>query len=59
MRHIRLASTILPTLLLTTTLALANSWQTGKLIDTEKQEVPTGSTTTYRPHHRHLPGLHH
>jgi hypothetical protein len=47
MRHIRLASTLLPTLLLTTTLAVANSWQTGKLIDTEKQEVPTGSTTTY------------
>ena len=47
MRLIRLTSTLLPTLLLTTTLALANSWQTGKLIDTEKQEVPTGSTTTY------------
>jgi hypothetical protein len=47
MRPIRLTSTLLPILLLTTTLALANSWQTGKLIDTEKQEVPTGSTTTY------------
>lgn len=47
MRPIRFTSTLLPTLLLTTTLALANSWQTGKLIDTEKQEVPTGSTTTY------------
>jgi hypothetical protein len=47
MRPIRLASALLPTLLLTTTLALANSWQTGKLTDTEKQEVPTGSTTTY------------
>jgi hypothetical protein len=47
MRPIRLTSTLLPTLLLTTTLALANSWQTGKLTDTEKQEVPAGSTTTY------------
>jgi hypothetical protein len=47
MRPIRLTSTLLPALLLTTTLALANSWQTGKLTDTEKQEVPTGSTTTY------------
>ncbi len=47
MRLIRLTSALLPALLLTTTLALANSWQTGKLIDTEKQEVPTGSTTTY------------
>jgi hypothetical protein len=47
MRRISLTSTLLPALLLTTTLALANSWQTGKLMDTEKQEVPTGSTTTY------------
>ena len=47
MRRIRLTSALLPALLLTTTLALANSWQTGKLTDTEKQEVPTGSTTTY------------
>ena len=47
MRRIRLTSILLPALLLTTTLALANSWQTGKLTDTEKQEVPTGSTTTY------------
>jgi hypothetical protein len=47
MRRIRLTSALLPALLLTTTLALANSWQTGKLMDTEKQEVPTGSTTTY------------
>jgi hypothetical protein len=47
MRRIRLTSAFLPALLLTTTLALANSWQTGKLMDTEKQEVPTGSTTTY------------
>jgi hypothetical protein len=47
MRRIRLTSTLLPALLLTTSLALANSWHTGKLMDTEKQEVPTGSTTTY------------
>src|SRR5437588_10547080 len=47
MRRIRLTSTLLPALLLSTTLAFANSWQTGKLTDTEKQEVPTGSTTTY------------
>jgi hypothetical protein len=47
MKHIRLTSALLPALLLTTTLALANSWQTGKLMDTEKQEVPTGSTTHY------------
>ena len=47
MKHIRLAFTLLPALLLTTTLALANSWHTGKLMDTEKQEVPTGSTTHY------------
>jgi len=47
MRPISLTSILLPALLLTTTLALANSWQTGKLTDTEKQEVPTGSTTTY------------
>jgi hypothetical protein len=46
MRRIRFVA-LLPALLLTTTLALANSWQTGKLMDTEKQEVPTGSTTTY------------
>jgi hypothetical protein len=47
MRRIRRTAMLLPALLLTTTLALANSWQTGKLVDTEKQEVPTGSTTTY------------
>src|ERR1700731_4716774 len=47
MRRIRLPSPLLPALLLTSTIALANSWQTGKLTDTEKQEVPTGSTTTY------------
>jgi hypothetical protein len=47
MRRIRLTSTLLPALLLSSTLALANAWQTGKLTDTEKQEVPTGSTTTY------------
>jgi uncharacterized protein YcfJ len=47
MHRIRFAAAFLPALLLTTTLALANTWQTGKLVDTEKQEVPTGSTTTY------------
>jgi hypothetical protein len=47
MRRIRLTSALLSVLLLTTTVALANSWQTGKLMDTEKQEVPTGSTTHY------------
>ena len=47
MRRIRSHFAPLLALLLTSTLALANSWQTGKLIDTEKQEVPTGSTTTY------------
>src|ERR1700761_4454350 len=40
-------SALLPVLLLTSTLALASDWHTGKLMDTEKQEVPTGSTTTY------------
>jgi hypothetical protein len=47
MRRIRFTTALLPALLLTTILALANTWQTGKLVDTEKQEVPTGSTTTY------------
>ena len=47
MRRIRSAFALLSVLLLSSTLALANSWQTGKLMDTEKQEVPTGSTTTY------------
>jgi hypothetical protein len=47
MRRIRSAVALLSALLLTSTLAFANSWQTGKLMDTEKQEVPTGSTTTY------------
>jgi hypothetical protein len=47
MRRIRFASTLLSALLLASTTALANSWQTGKLMDTEKQEVNTGSTTTY------------
>lgn len=43
----RLATTVLATLLLGANLALASAWQTGKLTDTEKQEVPSGSTTTY------------
>jgi hypothetical protein len=47
MRSIRRTAALLSVLLLTTTLAFANTWQTGKLVDTEKQEVPTGSTTTY------------
>ena len=47
MKRNRVISAILPALLLTTTLALAAEWHTGKLMDTEKQEVPTGSTTTY------------
>jgi hypothetical protein len=47
MRRIRLHSALLPALLLSTTLALANSWQTGKLLDTERQEIKDGSTTTY------------
>jgi hypothetical protein len=47
MKRIRLISALLPALLLTTTLALAADWHTGKLMDTEKQEVPTGSTTHY------------
>jgi hypothetical protein len=47
MKRIRLVAAILPALLLATTLALAADWHTGKLMDTEKQEVPTGSTTQY------------
>jgi ABC-type sugar transport system ATPase subunit len=43
----RIPSALLPALLLTSTLALAANWHTGKLMDSEKQEVPTGSTTTY------------
>jgi hypothetical protein len=39
-------SAILPTLLLSTTLAFASDWHTGKLTDTEKIEVPSGSSTT-------------
>src|SRR5580698_3580285 len=47
MKPIRLISALLPALLLSTILAFASDWHTGKLMDTEKQEVPTGSTTTY------------
>ena len=43
----RIPSALLPALLLTSTLALGADWHTGKLMDTEKQEVPTGSTTMY------------
>jgi hypothetical protein len=34
-------------ILLISSVAFAAEWHTGKLVDTEKQEVPTGSTTTY------------
>jgi hypothetical protein len=47
MKRISLTSALLSALLLTSTLALAADWHTGKLVDTEKQEIPTGSTTTY------------
>jgi hypothetical protein len=43
----RFAAILLPILFLGTTLALAADWHTGKLTDTEKQEVPSGSTTHY------------
>jgi len=43
----RLSCALLPALLFTSTLALAAEWHTGKLMDSEKQEVNTGSTTTY------------
>src|SRR5215469_1154475 len=43
----RLAAMLLPILFLSTILAFAADWHTGKLTDTEKQEVPSGSTTTY------------
>jgi hypothetical protein len=46
MRRIHLAACF-TALLLTTTLALAADWSTGKLMDTEKQTVNAGSTTTY------------
>ena len=42
----RLAAVLLPAILLSTTLAFASDWHTGKLTDTEKQEVPSGSSTT-------------
>jgi hypothetical protein len=47
MTRIRLAAALLPILLLSSTVALAATWHTGKLMDSEKQEVNTGSTTTY------------
>jgi hypothetical protein len=47
MKRFRLAAALLPALLLSTALAFAADWQTGKLMDTEKQEVPSGSTTHY------------
>ena len=42
----RFAAILLPILFLSTTLAFASDWHTGKLTDTEKQEVPSGSSTT-------------
>jgi hypothetical protein len=47
MKPIHLTSALVSALLLSTTLAFASEWHTGKLMDTEKQEIPTGSTTTY------------
>jgi hypothetical protein len=47
MKLIRLTSALLPALLISSTLAFAADWHHGKLMDTEKIEVPTGSTTTY------------
>jgi hypothetical protein len=47
MTRIRLAAVLLPALLLTASPAFAAAWHTGKLIDSEKQEVNSGSTTTY------------
>ena len=38
---------LLSALLITSTFSLAATWQTGKLTDSEKQEVAAGSTTTY------------
>ena len=42
----RLSAILLPAILLSSTLAFASDWHTGKLTDTEKQEVPSGSSTT-------------
>jgi len=47
MKRISLTSALLSALLLTSALAFAADWHTGKLVDTEKQEIPTGSTTHY------------
>ena len=47
MTLIRFAAAFVPALLLSTTLAFAADWHTGKLMDSEKQEVNAGSTTTY------------
>src|ERR1700749_3385563 len=47
MKPIRLISALLPALLLSSTLPFDADWHHGKLMDTEKIEVPTGSTTTY------------
>jgi hypothetical protein len=47
MNRLRLAVALLPALLLPASVSLAAEWSTGKLVDSEKQEVRTGSTTTY------------
>src|SRR5215468_6160057 len=38
---------LLSALLITSIVSLAATWQTGRLTDSEKQEVAAGSTTTY------------
>ena len=44
----RLSATVLSAILFTASVtAQAQQWMTGKLIDSERQEVPSGSTTTY------------
>ncbi len=43
----RLGFVPLLVLLLTASIALAQQWKTGKLIDTEQQKVKEGTTTTY------------
>jgi hypothetical protein len=47
MTRIRFAAALLFTVVFAANSSFAADWQTGKLVDTEKQEVHTGSTTTY------------
>ncbi|HEY2040952.1 MAG TPA: hypothetical protein VGG95_14875 [Edaphobacter sp.] len=48
MSRIRVFARILSVLLFTSSLfAFGQQWMTGKLVDTERQEVHSGSTTTY------------